>query len=165
MTLVMFRGKARTEWKSQSAYQCAWVTPLPQLERRKYAERKSNWGRKGAQQLKKSIIQEGDNNKRRHLARPLCSWPSRGKVTRKGRHPPRKTTADNHLCTWFMKELRKLKWESSASTSSHQPFSLIAAVLSALSFPGSWVTVFCIRPTGFACGPHYCHLAELHYRK
>lgn len=25
--------------------------------------------------------------------------------------------------------------------------------------------MLCIRPAGFACGPHYCHLAELHYRK
>lgn len=42
MILVIFRGKAgnRVAQNSQSAYQCAWVMRLPQLERLKYREKK-----------------------------------------------------------------------------------------------------------------------------
>lgn len=61
--------------------------------------------------------------------------------------------------------VQKLKFESSASTSRHQCALLHHCHLISFVFPLSWGTMFCIWPAGFACGPHYCHLAELHYRK
>lgn len=126
---------------------------------------KSNGVREGSTVINKSIIQEGGKNKRQQKARQTRGRSSQGKRQEGGNICSGRLT-DNNLCTWFMEVFAN--WNPNPK---YQPLaigllSFITAILSALSSPSrvEWLC-FAYGQQVFACGPHYCHLAELHYGK